>query len=76
MFSGNVGIDPSQFQPFRGVLSDAAGVTLEIARSESAEPGLAFRGTLREDTVRLDVFVVGRDTLSHIVPGWQLLRQR
>jgi hypothetical protein len=62
-FSGNVGIDPGLFRPFRGTLSDGV-VDLAVEPATSDAPRLHFVGRLSGDTIQLQTFTIGRDTVE------------
>ncbi len=73
-FAGNMGIDPSQFRPFEGGVSDGE-VTIRIEHADPAGPGLLFAGRVAGDTVRLATFAIGPDSLSRDA-AWILVKGR
>lgn len=75
-FSGNVGVDPAAFAAFSETVDDDLAVSIRILQARSREPGLAMRGRLLGDEIRLDSFVLGPDTLSGTGTRWYLTRER
>jgi hypothetical protein len=72
-FAGDVGADPAVFSDFEG---HVAGDTLSLSIRPANEPSAGFRllGKPRGDTLHLDTFVVGPDTLSGRGRHWMLVR--
>ncbi len=75
MFSGNVGIDPRRFRAFRGTLGDDGRMDIAIARTDAAGVALKLAGRLRHDTLHLDLFTLGPDTLTASGEPWYLVRR-
>ncbi len=74
-FSGDVGIDPRIFKPFVGRWEDrTASIVVEPADRDA--PQLTFAGRARGDTIYLDLFTMGPDTLSGGAVPWLLVRER
>jgi hypothetical protein len=73
-FAGNVGLDPAGFQPFEGTLTDGA-VAITLEHTDPAGPSIGFAGELSGDTVHLETFALGPDTLSRYA-NWVLVRYR
>lgn len=68
LFVGDVGIDPAGFAPLLGELAEADRVRLEIPAGDPPPRGIVLTGRLASDTVRLDLMVLGRDTLPGEAP--------
>ncbi len=62
-FSGNMGIDPRIFRPFRGTLIEGL-VDLAVEPATEDAPRLHILGHLSGDTIRLERFTIGRDTVE------------
>ncbi len=62
-FSGNVGIDPGILRPFRGTLMEGL-VDLAVEPATENAPRLHILGHLSGDTIRLERFTIGRDTVE------------
>ena len=73
--AGNVGVDPTLFQPFRGTLSGDSVVNIVVEPDRADAPRMQFTGQLARDTVRLETFAIGRDTLTEGSRGWLLVRR-
>lgn len=74
-FSGNVGLDPRIFRPFRGTVSEDGRVEIPIEPATSDAPPLHLGGRLRGDALQLDSFTVGRDTITIEEGSTALLRK-
>lgn len=72
--AGDVGIDPSVFPRFDGSIANGREVTIRIGHVDTAISGFEMRGTLARDTIGLDLFVVGPDTVSDGARIWRLVR--
>ena len=75
-FSGDVGVDPAIFRPFMGTLSEDGYVDLPVFPATANAPTLHFSGHLAGDTVRLERFTIGRDTVETERARWFLIRGR
>jgi len=75
-FAGDVGVDSSAFPQFDGEIGGARVVQLVIRAA--ANPSAAFRltGPLGRDTIPLETFIVGPDTLSGHERDWRLVRRK
>lgn len=73
-FSGNVGVDPRIFRPFQGTVSEDGRVEIPIEPATAEAPPLRLAGRLRGDTLQLDSFTVGRDTVTITEGGTALFR--
>ncbi len=73
--AGDVGIDPSVFPRFDGEITGEGTVFIRIGHADRAVSNIAFRGTLLTDTIPLDLFVVGPDTVSGGARRWRLVRR-
>ena len=62
--AGDVGVEPSVFPRFDGEITSQGTVFIRIGHADRAVSSLAFRGTLLTDTLPLELFVVGPDTVS------------
>ena len=71
-FAGNVGMDPSDYAPFVGTVSDG-GVAIRLEHRDPAGPALEFAGRVSGDSVYLTTFAIGPDTLSRDA-DWILVR--
>jgi hypothetical protein len=74
--AGDVGIDPSVFPRFDGALTDDAKITIRIGHADTLISGFVLRGTVGTDTIPMDLFVVGPDTVSGGPRRWALVRRR
>jgi hypothetical protein len=73
-FAGNVGSDASDFPEFRGTAFADTAFAIAIWPAGMPNAGFTFRGRLAPDTLHLDTFVVGPDTLSGGASRWMLTR--
>lgn len=64
MFSGNTGIDPARFRPFRGTVEGDSLLTIPIEPVEPDGPRLKFVGVVQGDRVTLREFRVGPDDFA------------
>jgi len=74
--AGDVGIDPSVFPRFGGALTDEGKITIRIGHADTLISGFVLRGTAGPDTIPLDLFVIGPDTVSDGPWRWSLVRLR
>ncbi len=74
-FSGDVGIDPQEFEPFADSIGPNRSVVFAMPTRDRDMLGIVMEGTLTADTVRLSKFVLGPDTLSAGNRRWSLVRQ-
>jgi len=74
--AGDVGIDPDVFPRFGGALTDDGKITIRIGHADTLISGFVLRGTLGADTIPLDLFVIGPDTVSNGAWRWSLVRER
>jgi hypothetical protein len=72
-FSGNVGTDPREFEPFIGSVR-AGRIAFEFARRNRPTAGGSLVGHLGTDTVFCDTLVLGPDTLTGRGRLWFLVR--
>jgi hypothetical protein len=75
-FSGDVGIDPREFEPFVDSIGSDRTVTFVMPTMDGQLSGIEMEGSLLPDTVRLNKFVLGPDTLSNLARQWVLVRSR
>ena len=75
-FSGDVGIDPREFEPFVDSIGADRTVTFVMPTRDGQLSGIVMEGSLLLDTVRLNTFVLGPDTLSNLARRWVLVRSR
>ena len=75
-FSGDVGGDPSDYEPFTDSLRQDGTVAFLMPTVDMDYPGIAMLGRFAADTIRLATFVLGPDTLSNGPRRWYLVRQR
>ena len=75
-FSGDVGIDPREFEPFVDSIGSDRTVTFVMPTRDGQLSGIVMEGNLVPDTVRLNKFVLGPDTLSNLTRRWVLVRSR
>jgi len=73
-FAGNVGSDASDFSEFSGAVSGDTAFWISIWPAGMPEAGFKLRGRPDGDTLHLDTFVVGPDTLSGGAVEWLLVR--
>jgi len=74
--AGDVGIDPSVFPRFGGALTPEGTVTIRIGHADTLISGFVLRGRVDIDTIPLDLFVIGPDTVSDGPWRWSLVRLR
>ena len=75
-FSGNVGQDPGRYAHFSDSIRHDGTLTLSMPAIGGSVPGLMMAGTLTTDTITLDRFVLGPDTISSGQHRWILVRER
>jgi len=75
-FSGNVGRNPSEFEAFSDSLRDDEFVRFLLHPVENGWLGGAIEGRLGTDTILVNSFVLGPDTLTNIPRRWMLVRSR
>jgi len=73
-FSGNVGTDPSEFEPFVGSFQ-AGRIAFAVARRTRPNAGVSLIGHLGTDTVFCDTLIIGPDTLTGRGRLWFLIRE-
>jgi len=73
--AGDVGIEPSVFPRFDGELTGEGEITIGIGHVDPAVSGFRLRGTVATDTIPLDLFVIGPDTVSGGTWRWRLVRR-
>ncbi len=75
-FSGNVGIDPRVYRPFRGEVSPADGaVRLVVVPDDPRALPLGLGGRLVGDSIAVTWLTIGSDTLGGSTPLF-LVRER
>lgn len=74
-FSGDLGIDPSAFAPFRGTVTTDHLVRIPVESSPPGGTKMYLAGRLVGDTIRLTTFTIGRDTVAAEEGHWLLVRQ-
>lgn len=74
-FSGNVGIDPRQYAAFVDSIRPDGSVTFAMPAIDRTMLGITLQGTLAADTIQLDTFVLGPDTLSGGTRRWALVKR-
>lgn len=72
-FSGNVGGDPDRYEAFADTVRHGT-VRFFIRAVDRRMLGIVLQGTARCDTIPLDLFVLGPDTLSPGSRQWFLVR--
>jgi hypothetical protein len=75
-FSGNVGQDPGEFEPFSDSIRHERRLTFTIPAVDRNLIGMAMVGTLGNDTIDLNRLVLGPDTISSGQYRWILVRRR
>ena len=73
-FAGNMGSDASDFPKFSGTTSGDTAFSIAIWPAGMPSAGFQFGGRPTADTLHLDTFVVGPDTLSGGAVAWMLVR--
>ena len=73
-FSGNVGQDPEVFEAFSDSIQTDGGVTFSLPTVGTDMLGMKMEGRLTVDTIELDLFVLGPDTISSGARRWILVR--
>lgn len=74
-FSGNVGQDPRVFESFSDSVRAGGTVSFSLPRVESDMLGMQMDGRIANDTIALDMFVLGPDTISSGTRRWILVRR-
>jgi len=76
-FAGNVGRDPREFEAFRDSVRTDGVVRLAIPTVDRDMLGIVMEGSVTAaDTIRLNLFVLGPDTLSGGIRRWALVKVR
>jgi hypothetical protein len=75
-FSGDVGIDPRDFEAFADSIWPDGSLTFALPTVDRAMIGILLKGTYATDTIQLSTFVLGPDTLSTGTRRWALVRGR
>ncbi len=73
-FSGNVGTDPREFEPFIGS-ARAGRIAFAFARRGRPDAGVSLVGHFARDTIFCDTLVLGPDTLTGRGHRWFLIRE-
>ncbi|KPJ88148.1 MAG: hypothetical protein AMS18_13690 [Gemmatimonas sp. SG8_17] len=73
-FSGNVGTDPRDFEPFIGSVRGGE-IAFDVTRRSRPNAGVSLVGHLGTDTVFCDTLVLGPDTLTGRGRIWFLVRE-
>jgi len=74
-FSGNVGQDPRNYEAFVDSIREDDIVTFSMAAARSEAPGMEMRGKFDGDTIALDTFVLGPDTVTSGERRWFLVKR-
>ncbi len=74
-FSGNVGGDPREYENIIDSIRAGGAVTFVMPTVDRDMLGIEMHGTLTTDTIHLDRFVLGPDTLSSGARRWLLLKE-
>ena len=74
-FSGNVGIDPRDFEPFADSIGSDKTVVFAMPTFDREMLGIVMEGIVAGDTIQLGKFVLGPDTLSAGTWHWVLVRR-
>jgi hypothetical protein len=74
-FSGNVGQDPRAFESFSDSVRAGGIVSFSLPSVESDMLGMQMNGRMAVDTIALDMFVLGPDTISSGTRRWILVRR-
>jgi len=76
-FSGDVGGDPAEYEPFVGTVDSDAAVAFTITRRDPAMLGIGVVGRLRADTITADTLVIGPDTATNMSGrSWFFVKER
>jgi len=76
-FSGDVGGDLGEFEPFVGTLDRDGGVRYTIRRRDPAMLGITVFGRLQADKILADTFVIGPDTVTTMAGrSWFFVKER
>jgi hypothetical protein len=73
-FAGNVGAGADEFPHFAGSVDSVGLVTIAIGHATVAASGFELHGTASPDTILLDTFVIGPDTVRQDGAVWRLVR--
>jgi hypothetical protein len=74
-FSGNVGQDPRAYEAYGDSVRAGGIVSFSLPRVDSDMLGMQMNGRLAVDTIALDIFVLGPDTISAGARRWILVRR-
>jgi hypothetical protein len=74
-FAGDIGVDPTSFPRLTGTLTDADYLTIRIEHAEVEAAGFELAGQVAGDTIPLDLWVIGPDTIGRTGAGWRLVRR-
>lgn len=76
-FSGDVGGDPAEYEPFVGTVDSNAAVAFTIRRRDPAMLGIWVVGRLEPDTILADTLVIGPDTATNMSGrSWFFVKER
>ncbi len=75
-FAGNMGTSPDIYQPFSGSIDADSSISFSILPTDSDYLGIVFSGKLASDSIVLDTFVLGPDTMTNGNLRWALVKNR
>lgn len=74
-FAGNVGANADEWDPFTATIGRDGSVEFRAEHREPTTPGIQVLGSLQADTIRVQLLVVGQDTLSNQGRDWLLVKR-
>jgi hypothetical protein len=74
MMSGDVGLDPTRFEPTRGEIGEEGRLHFTVKLKGRTEPTAEFSGTLAGDTIRLSTYRWGGEDQGAGGTRWLLVR--
>ncbi len=75
-FAGNVGQDTGDYEVFGDSIRPNGVVTFSMPTVDHEMLGIVMKGRIATDTIQLDFFVLGPDTISSGPRQWALVRNR
>ncbi len=75
-FAGNMGTSPEAYQPFTAAIDEEGEIDVSIPATDPDYLGIVFAGVLVGDSIALDTFVLGPDTMTNGNLRWALVKNR
>ncbi len=75
LFTGNVGTDTREYQPFAGSVNETGGIEFTIEKRDPSLLGLSVAGQISGDTLKCHELTLGPDELGSDSRVWFFVRE-